>query len=76
MAGSYERIGEGHLRGYEDEIGFVLLGLAQIVSIFAVWFGSWPSAFAMPPTLAYSFMMFFLGAGAFGFYLSFRMLSV
>lgn len=66
---------EGALAGYEDEVGFLLLGLAQLVSIFAVWFGSWPRAFAMPARYGLTFSGFFLASGVFGFYLAFRFLS-
>jgi hypothetical protein len=67
---------ERDLEQYQDELGFLLLGLAQMVSIFAIWFGVWPEQFGFPAALGYGFAAFFLLSGVFGFYLAFRSLTV
>jgi hypothetical protein len=63
------------LHEHGDEYGFLILALAQLVSIFAFWFGSWPQSFGLPERLGLGFALFFFGSGVVGFYLSFRVLS-
>jgi len=61
-----------------DEAGFVMLGLAQMVCIFAFWMAFWPSAFGLPRTSRVGTglgVLFGIGAMT-GFYMAFRALSL
>lgn len=62
----------------DDWAGFVMLGLAQLVTIFAIWMGLWPTAFGITggSTLAKSLAALFTLGGALGFFLAFRTLSM
>lgn len=70
--------GVGALDDHTDEAGFLMLGLAQIVTMFALWMGLWPAAFGIPKGSALATILgtAFTLAGAGGFYLAFRTLSL
>ena len=67
----------GLLEGREDMAGLLVLALAQLLSIFGFWMGYYPAAFNLPgrSALTIGLAIFFLGAGAFGFYLAFVYLT-
>jgi heme/copper-type cytochrome/quinol oxidase subunit 1 len=62
----------------DDWAGFLMLGLAQLVTIFAIWMGLWPTAFGITAgsSLAKALAALFTLGGALGFFLAFRALSL
>lgn len=62
----------------DDWPGFVMLGLAQLVTMFAIWMGLWPTAFGITggSALAKGLAALFTLGGALGFLLAFRTLSL
>ena len=67
----------GLLEGREDIAGLLVLSLAQLVTIFGLWMGYYPAAFNFSGRSATTtgLAIFFLGAGAVGFYLAFVYLT-
>lgn len=68
----------GFVARREHEAAFLVLGLAQFVSIFGLWLGFYPGAFNLTGRSALStgLAIFFLGAGTIGFYLAFVYLTL
>jgi hypothetical protein len=62
----------------KEAAGFVMLGLAQLVCIFAFWMAIWPSSFGVNSSseLGLLFGGLFGAAAAVGFYLAFQALSL
>ena len=77
MSGGTVTTGAGDVRE-DDWAGFVMLGLAQFVTIFAIWMGLWPTAFGVTggSALARGLAALFTLGGALGFFLAFRTLSL
>lgn len=78
MSNNRASAASGALDGHEHGVGFLVLALAQFVSIFGFWLGYYPAAFRLPEgtLLSGGLAGFFLAAGAVGFYLAFSYLTM
>lgn len=58
--------------GRSNEAGLLTLGLAQVVTTFALWIGLWPEAFGIRGAsgLTEVLAVLFVAAGALGFYMA------
>lgn len=62
----------------EEAAGFLMLGLAQLVCIFAFWMALWPQSFGVEQSSLLGVLLgvLFGAAAVVGFYLAFQALSV